>query len=107
MRLPVSETAAVVILAAGEGTRMKSRTPKVLHTLAGRSLLGHAIAACVVAAVASAFTGRAKGGAGAAEPLGAELAGVAGEGTFEPAELVIPNVAEDTPEKADKPGISS
>jgi bifunctional UDP-N-acetylglucosamine pyrophosphorylase/glucosamine-1-phosphate N-acetyltransferase len=43
----VSETspAAVVVLAAGEGTRMKSRTPKVLHTLAGRSLLGHAIAA--------------------------------------------------------------
>ncbi len=42
----MSETspAAVVILAAGEGTRMKSRTPKVLHTLAGRSLLGHAIA---------------------------------------------------------------
>ena len=37
--------AAVVILAAGEGTRMKSRTPKVLHTLSGRSLLGHAIAA--------------------------------------------------------------
>jgi bifunctional UDP-N-acetylglucosamine pyrophosphorylase/glucosamine-1-phosphate N-acetyltransferase len=34
-----------VVLAAGEGTRMKSRTPKVLHTLAGRSLLGHAIAA--------------------------------------------------------------
>jgi bifunctional UDP-N-acetylglucosamine pyrophosphorylase/glucosamine-1-phosphate N-acetyltransferase len=47
MRLPVSETspAAVVILAAGEGTRMKSRTPKVLHRLAGRSLLGHALAA--------------------------------------------------------------
>jgi bifunctional UDP-N-acetylglucosamine pyrophosphorylase / glucosamine-1-phosphate N-acetyltransferase len=47
MRLPVSETspAAVVILAAGEGTRMKSRTPKVLHTVAGRSLLGHSLAA--------------------------------------------------------------
>jgi bifunctional UDP-N-acetylglucosamine pyrophosphorylase/glucosamine-1-phosphate N-acetyltransferase len=45
--LPVSETspAAVVILAAGEGTRMRSRTPKVLHTLSGRSLLGHAISA--------------------------------------------------------------
>ena len=43
----MSETspAAVVILAAGEGKRMKSRTPKVLHTLSGRSLLGHAIAA--------------------------------------------------------------
>jgi bifunctional UDP-N-acetylglucosamine pyrophosphorylase/glucosamine-1-phosphate N-acetyltransferase len=37
--------AAVVILAAGEGKRMKSRTPKVLHTLCGRTLLGHALAA--------------------------------------------------------------
>ncbi|WNI15854.1 bifunctional UDP-N-acetylglucosamine diphosphorylase/glucosamine-1-phosphate N-acetyltransferase GlmU [Actinacidiphila sp. ITFR-21] len=36
--------AAVVILAAGEGTRMKSATPKVLHTLCGRSLLGHVVA---------------------------------------------------------------
>ena len=36
----------VVILAAGEGTRMKSQTPKVLHEIAGRSLLGHVIAAC-------------------------------------------------------------
>lgn len=34
----------VVILAAGKGTRMKSAVPKVLHALAGRSLLGHAIA---------------------------------------------------------------
>ncbi|MFN8097542.1 MAG: bifunctional UDP-N-acetylglucosamine diphosphorylase/glucosamine-1-phosphate N-acetyltransferase GlmU [Dermatophilaceae bacterium] len=37
--------AAVVILAAGEGTRMKSTTPKVLHRIGGRTLLGHAIAA--------------------------------------------------------------
>ncbi|NHC15340.1 bifunctional UDP-N-acetylglucosamine diphosphorylase/glucosamine-1-phosphate N-acetyltransferase GlmU [Motilibacter deserti] len=36
---------AVVVLAAGEGTRMKSRTPKVLHAVAGRSLLGHVLAA--------------------------------------------------------------
>ena len=35
----------VVILAAGEGTRMKSQTPKVLHTISGRSLLGHVLAA--------------------------------------------------------------
>lgn len=35
--------AAVVILAAGAGTRMKSATPKVLHTLAGRSMLGHSL----------------------------------------------------------------
>lgn len=37
--------AAVVVLAAGEGTRMRSATPKVLHTLGGRSMLGHALAA--------------------------------------------------------------
>ncbi|PPF28537.1 bifunctional UDP-N-acetylglucosamine diphosphorylase/glucosamine-1-phosphate N-acetyltransferase GlmU [Rathayibacter tritici] len=36
-------TLAVVILAAGQGTRMKSRTPKVLHRLAGRPLLGHVL----------------------------------------------------------------
>ena len=33
----------VVILAAGEGTRMKSSTPKVLHSIAGRSLVGHVL----------------------------------------------------------------
>ena len=33
----------VVILAAGEGKRMKSATPKVLHPVAGRSLHGHVI----------------------------------------------------------------
>jgi len=37
--------AAVVVLAAGEGTRMRSATPKVLHAIGGRSLLGHAVAA--------------------------------------------------------------
>jgi len=37
--------AAVIVLAAGEGTRMRSATPKVLHTLGGRSMLGHALAA--------------------------------------------------------------
>ena len=31
----------VVIMAAGKGTRMKSRLPKVLHKLAGRPLLAH------------------------------------------------------------------
>jgi bifunctional UDP-N-acetylglucosamine pyrophosphorylase/glucosamine-1-phosphate N-acetyltransferase len=35
----------VVILAAGEGKRMKSATPKVLHPVAGRTLLGHVIEA--------------------------------------------------------------
>ncbi|CAN2223234.1 GlmU N-acetylglucosamine-1-phosphate uridyltransferase (contains nucleotidyltransferase and I-patch acetyltransferase domains) [Candidatus Nanopelagicaceae bacterium] len=33
----------MIVLAAGEGTRMKSATPKVLHSVAGRSLLGHVL----------------------------------------------------------------
>ena len=32
-----------VILAAGKGTRMRSAMPKVLHKLAGRSMLGHVV----------------------------------------------------------------
>jgi bifunctional UDP-N-acetylglucosamine pyrophosphorylase/glucosamine-1-phosphate N-acetyltransferase len=34
---------AVVVLAAGQGTRMKSSTPKVLHRLAGLPLIGHVL----------------------------------------------------------------
>jgi len=39
------QPAAVIVLAAGEGTRMKSSTPKVLHAIGGRTLLGHALVA--------------------------------------------------------------
>jgi len=68
---------------------------------------GFAIAACVVAAIASAMTGRIAR-PGKPESVGAELAAVAGEGSFEPSELVIPDdVAQDTSRTADKPGISS
>jgi len=34
---------AVLILAAGAGTRMRSKTPKVLHTIGGRSMLEHVV----------------------------------------------------------------
>ncbi|MFY9764131.1 MAG: NTP transferase domain-containing protein, partial [Mycobacterium sp.] len=34
---------AVLVLAAGAGTRMRSDTPKVLHSLAGRSMLAHSL----------------------------------------------------------------
>ncbi len=43
--MTTARPAAVVVLAAGEGTRMRSSTPKVLHELAGRSMLGHALVA--------------------------------------------------------------
>lgn len=42
-----------IILAAGEGTRMKSARPKVLHAVAGRSLLAHALAAVAEAGAQS------------------------------------------------------
>jgi MFS family permease len=77
-----------------------------------------AIAASIVAAIASALSGKTKApadGVPAAEPLGGELAAVAGQGVFEPSELVVPadsedlvapDGTEDTAETADKPGIS-
>ncbi|MGH3525427.1 MAG: bifunctional UDP-N-acetylglucosamine diphosphorylase/glucosamine-1-phosphate N-acetyltransferase GlmU, partial [Mycobacterium sp.] len=40
----------VLVLAAGDGTRMRSDTPKVLHTLAGRSMLSHCLHAIAKAA---------------------------------------------------------
>jgi len=35
----------VIVLAAGGGTRMKSKTAKVLHEIGGRSMVGHVLAA--------------------------------------------------------------
>jgi len=44
---------AAIILAAGQGTRMRSRIPKVLHPVAGRAMIDH-----VLASLASAGVGR-------------------------------------------------
>jgi bifunctional UDP-N-acetylglucosamine pyrophosphorylase / glucosamine-1-phosphate N-acetyltransferase len=41
-----------IVLAAGEGTRMKSSRPKVLHEIAGRSMLGHILATIQDAGIA-------------------------------------------------------
>lgn len=37
--------AAVIVLAAGEGTRMNSSLPKTLHRVCGRTMLGHCLTA--------------------------------------------------------------
>jgi MFS family permease len=68
---------------------------------------GFAIAASVIGAIASGLTGRTKPAAEQpAESLGSELASVAGEGGFEPSELVVPDTVEDSSETADNPGRS-
>jgi bifunctional UDP-N-acetylglucosamine pyrophosphorylase/glucosamine-1-phosphate N-acetyltransferase len=40
-----ARSSLTVVLAAGEGTRMRSSMPKVLHPVAGQSLLAHVLAA--------------------------------------------------------------
>jgi len=40
-----ARTCLAIVLAAGEGTRMRSARPKVLHAVAGRSLLAHVLSA--------------------------------------------------------------
>lgn len=39
------QPAAVIVLAAGQGTRMKSALPKILHPLGGKPMVGHALTA--------------------------------------------------------------
>ncbi|MDQ1710689.1 MAG: bifunctional UDP-N-acetylglucosamine pyrophosphorylase / glucosamine-phosphate N-acetyltransferase [Frankiaceae bacterium] len=74
MPTSAARPAAVVVLAAGQGTRMRSTTPKVLHRLCGRPLIGHVLAAV--------------------EPLGAErLVVVVGYGADEVA-AALPEGAE-------------
>jgi bifunctional UDP-N-acetylglucosamine pyrophosphorylase/glucosamine-1-phosphate N-acetyltransferase len=41
----LSTSVSTIILAAGEGTRMRSTTPKILHRIAGRTLVDHAVRA--------------------------------------------------------------
>src|SRR4051812_11192694 len=47
-------TCLAIVLAAGEGTRMRSMQPKVLHEVAGRSLLAHVLAAVRAAGIEQA-----------------------------------------------------
>ena len=47
MTNPPTRPAAVVVLAAGSGTRMKSKLMKVLHPVCGRSMVGHVLSAAL------------------------------------------------------------
>jgi bifunctional UDP-N-acetylglucosamine pyrophosphorylase/glucosamine-1-phosphate N-acetyltransferase len=49
--MSISRNALAIILAAGEGTRMKSGRAKVLHEVAGRSMLAHVLASVAAAGV--------------------------------------------------------
>ncbi|MDE2417400.1 MAG: bifunctional UDP-N-acetylglucosamine diphosphorylase/glucosamine-1-phosphate N-acetyltransferase GlmU [Burkholderiales bacterium] len=72
----------VVIMAAGKGTRMKSRLPKVLHQLAGRALLQHVVdtAGELMARKVVAITGH---GAMEVEAALASMAGATAEFTLQ------------------------
>ena len=41
----MSEQVTAIVLAAGAGTRMRSKRAKVLHELAGRSMIAHSLIA--------------------------------------------------------------
>ena len=71
----------VVIMAAGKGTRMKSKLPKVLHPLAGRALVHHVLAAAAGLGARSAvlITGH---GADAVEAACAPAEGASGTPTL-------------------------
>src|SRR3954452_14714534 len=65
-----SRTCLAIVLAAGEGTRMRSQRPKVLHEIAGRSLLRHTLEAV-----------KAAGGTHSAVVVGPDADAVAAEAT--------------------------
>ncbi|HTZ68408.1 MAG TPA: bifunctional UDP-N-acetylglucosamine diphosphorylase/glucosamine-1-phosphate N-acetyltransferase GlmU, partial [Roseiarcus sp.] len=48
---PDARRSLTIVLAAGEGVRMRSAKPKVLHELAGRSMLAHALSAALKGAI--------------------------------------------------------
>jgi bifunctional UDP-N-acetylglucosamine pyrophosphorylase/glucosamine-1-phosphate N-acetyltransferase len=66
----VDRSCLAIVLAAGEGTRMRSQRPKVLHEVAGRSLLAHVLEAV-----------RAAGGTATAVVIGPGAEAVAAEAT--------------------------
>ena len=46
-KLGAAKLDVAIVLAAGEGTRMKSQTPKVLHFIAGKTIIDHVLSQVV------------------------------------------------------------
>jgi bifunctional UDP-N-acetylglucosamine pyrophosphorylase/glucosamine-1-phosphate N-acetyltransferase len=69
-------TFAAVILAAGQGTRMKSSRPKVLHAVAGRPMIGHVAAAVGTLGPARIVVVTARGGEAVADAVPGAVAAV-------------------------------
>jgi bifunctional UDP-N-acetylglucosamine pyrophosphorylase/glucosamine-1-phosphate N-acetyltransferase len=74
---------AAIILAAGQGTRMKSAKAKVMHAVAGRPILGHVIAAVRAAGVSRIVVVTAPG----ADDLRAYAAGEGAESVIQNEQL--------------------
>ena len=62
-----------VILAAGKGTRMKSKLPKVLHKAAGKSMVQHVIDAAKAAGAKRNIVVTGFGGEEVRQALGSEI----------------------------------
>jgi bifunctional UDP-N-acetylglucosamine pyrophosphorylase/glucosamine-1-phosphate N-acetyltransferase len=68
----MSEQPTIVILAAGKGERMRSRRPKLLHRVAGRTLIGHVLTVATGLGAARCIVVLAPG----MDAVAAEVAGI-------------------------------
>jgi bifunctional UDP-N-acetylglucosamine pyrophosphorylase/glucosamine-1-phosphate N-acetyltransferase len=95
----VSTDTAAVILAAGQGTRMRSRIPKVLHPLAGRPLIDHVLTALADAGIARPVVVTGSGADAVEAAIGGQAATVRQEpqrGTADAVACALPFVPDAT-----------
>lgn len=69
-----SSSLSVVVMAAGKGTRMNSPLPKVLHSLDGRTLVGHVLAAAQALNADTAVVVTGHGAAEVEQSVGSQAA---------------------------------